>query len=392
MSFASTMVSQVPWTVPSRRRSPSSTYLLALVLATALGWSGSGCTATVGQHPPPVSAGPSTGLEAPDHAAARAAILYSPDGRPASLDDLVAAASEVDVVFVGERHGDVSAHRLQLALLEALLKEGTHPDRQLILSMEMFETDVQLVVDEYLAGFISEDHFLAAARPWPNYRRNYRPLVELAAHAGIDVVAANAPRRYVNRVARLGREALDDLPEGSAALLPPLPYVGPSEAYASEWNQRMHALAEGHGQTPVDAVRNQGAHGHGGEATAHENAGQEDPALQAQALWDAAMAYSIHRALDCSRSDESGEQGRSGSSCPEAIASPLVVHLTGSFHVENRTGTPEALRHFRPDVRDLIVTVRAVGDPANFDEAFDGAGAGRLADFILLTPLSSGHP
>ncbi|MEX2529621.1 MAG: ChaN family lipoprotein [Gemmatimonadota bacterium] len=331
-------------------------------------------------------------MEAPEDPGARAAVLYSPDGRRTSLDELVAAASEVDVVFVGERHGDVSAHRLQLALLEALLEEGTHPDRQIILSLEMFETDVQLVVDEYLAGFISEDHFLAAVRPWPNYRRDYRPLVELAAHTGIRVVAANAPRRYVNRVARLGREALDDLPEGSAALLPPLPYVGPSEAYRSEWNQRMHALAEGHGQAPVDAARNQGAHGHGGEATMHEHAGREDPALQAQALWDAAMAYSIHRALDCSRSDRSGEEGRSGSSCPETRAPPLVVHLTGSFHVENRTGTPEALRHFRPNVRDLIVTVRAVEDPANFDEAFDGAGAGEVADFILLTPLSSGHP
>jgi uncharacterized iron-regulated protein len=388
VSHPSTFVSSLRRPVSGHTRPSSRGALLGLVLTAVVGWTGPGCTATASHLPSSATAG----VPAPDDAPARAAVLYSADGRPASLEDLVAAASEVDVVFVGERHGDMAVHSLQFALLEALLEEGKHPGRQIILSLEMFETDVQLVLDEYLADLISEDHFLAAARPWPNYQRDYRPLVELAGHTGIRVVAANVPRRYVNRVSRLGRQALHDLSEASLTHLPPLPYVGPSEAYRSEWNERMTAMAEAHGGIAVGATTH-GAHGSTGDAAGRGPPEREDPALEAQALWDASMAYSIHRALECPREVGSREADGEGSGCAEG-ARPLVMHLTGSFHVENRTGTPEALRHFRPNVRDLVITVRAVGNPADFSEAFGEGGAGSLADFILLTPLPSagGHP
>src|SRR3954467_8455063 len=68
--------------------------------------------------------------------------------------------------------------------------------------MEMFERDVQIVLDEYLSDLITEQHFLASSRPWGNYKTDYRPLVELAKEKHLDVIAANAPRRYVNMVSR----------------------------------------------------------------------------------------------------------------------------------------------------------------------------------------------
>jgi uncharacterized iron-regulated protein len=377
---------------------------MALVLA--MGSVGSGCA---GASPPPPSAAPVEAAapgELGSEVAISAARLYTAGGSPAGLDEVVAAAAaaDVDVIFVGERHGDVAMHRLQLALLEALLDGAILPERDVVLSLEMFETDVQLVLDEYLAGLISEEHFLAAARPWPNYRRDYRPLVERAREAGIRVVAANAPRRYVNRVARLGREALDDLPDASAAYLPPLPYVGPTEAYRLEWNERMEALARAHGgvhtmDDSVTAAHDHAAHDGRGAAAAHGTGGTgetdlEDPALEAQALWDATMAHSIHRALECAGDTPGAGEPAGGEGCDAPHARPLVLHLTGSFHVENRTGTPEALQHYRPEVRDLVLTVRAVGDPADFGELDHTGNPGELADFILLSPSSStgGHP
>jgi uncharacterized iron-regulated protein len=273
--------------------------------------------------------------------------LFHADGRPASVDGLLVEAADVSVIFMGELHGNPGAHALQSDLLEALVAAAPAAGREVVLSMEMFEGDVQLVLDEYLQGLITENQFLAAARPWTNYERDYRPLVELARERGLRVVAANAPRRYVNRVARLGPESLDDLSQEALAHLPPLPFPEPSEAYREEWNRRMG----GHGHGPDPA--------HGGDA-----------ALMAQALWDAAMAYAIHRAM---------EDGRPG-------LRPLVLHLTGSFHVENRTGTPEALRHYRPGVRYLIITTRTAEDPADLEAAMDDPDAATLADFILLTP------
>ncbi len=273
--------------------------------------------------------------------------LYQSHGSPATLDDLVAAAADVDVILVGERHGDPGGHRFQRELLQRILNEagaGRLEGRSPVLSLEMFESDVQPVLDEYLEGLITEEHFLAAARPWPQYRRDYRPLVEAAREAGIPVVAANAPRRYVNRVSRLGREGLDDLPDHALEHLPPLPYPEPTEAYRAEWEAVMAEMAQNHG-----------AHGH-----------REPPesALEAQVLWDAAMAHAVASTLD---------QEGSGT---------VVVHMVGSFHVENHTGIPEVLRQYRPGTRILVVVVKAVPDPAASPREGEMEGAG---DFIVLT-------
>ena len=288
--------------------------------------------------------------------------LFDQDGSPADVGAVVAAARNVDVLFMGELHGNPGAHDFQLGLLEGLIHDTREAGRPLALSLEMFERDVQLVLDEYLAGLITEDQFLAAARPWANYQRDYHPLIELAREEGIPVVAANAPRRYVNRVARLGRDALEDLTPEALEWLPPLPYPGPSEAYREEWDRRMEALAHGHGY----------AHG-------------DDPALMAQALWDAAMAHSIHLTLEALEAAGAAPRGGGGRE-----VRPLVLHLTGSFHVENRTGTPEALGHYRPHVEFRVVTTRTAPDPSDFQTSTEGLEVEGLADFLLLTPSGSG--
>lgn len=46
-------------------------------------------------------------------------------------------------------------------------------------------------------------------RAWPNFKRDYLPMVDNAAAAGCSIVAANAPRRYVSLV---GRHGLSSLP------------------------------------------------------------------------------------------------------------------------------------------------------------------------------------
>ena len=77
----------------------------------------------------------------------------------------------------------------------------------------MFESDVQFVLDEYMKGLISEEHFLESARSWKNYESDYRELIEFSKERGMPVIAANAPRRYVNMVHRLGKGALLSLSE-----------------------------------------------------------------------------------------------------------------------------------------------------------------------------------
>jgi uncharacterized iron-regulated protein len=83
--------------------------------------------------------------------------------------------------------------------------------------------------------------------------------------------------------------------------------------------------------------------------------------LAAQTLWDASMGHAIAEAL----------RRRPGA---------LVVHLAGGFHVENRTGVPETLEHYRPGTRAVTVAVRPVDDPATLPRELE-----ELADFVVLT-------
>ncbi len=275
--------------------------------------------------------------------------IYKPDGQPATLDDIVAALARVEVVFIGESHDDPGAHALQRDLLQAAhARYGTDAaaeKRQVVLSLEMFERDVQLVLDEYLAGLIPETQFLACSRPWNNYQNDYRPLVEFARAHHLPVVAANPPRRYVNLVSREGRDALIRLSQPARTLLPPLPYGAASADYEAKFRSLMagmHGAAGGDGERRMPDLSRM---------------------LDAQSLWDAGMAHAIAETL---------------AQVPRA----LVMHLNGRFHSEEGLGIPEHLAAYRKGTRMLVVTVVADADDP---ETFDVARFGRLGDFVVLS-------
>jgi uncharacterized iron-regulated protein len=263
--------------------------------------------------------------------------IFDSKGVPATIDQIVAALAGVEVVFLGEQHDDTTAHALQLEIFRRAIERYSR-ERKVALSLEMFEKDVQIIVNEYLAGLISEPQFLAASRPWGNYKTDYRPLVELAKEKKLEVVAANAPRRYVNMVSRLGRDSLNGLSKEAREWLAPLPYADPSETYKNKFNALM------------SANRDPGA------ATAHS------PIVFSQALWDATMAWSIAETL---------KKNKGG----------LVIHLNGSFHTENRLGTVEHLIAYRPKTKVIVVTMRYEADFRTFDEAKHTG----LGDFVILT-------
>ena len=69
------------------------------------------------------------------------------NSREVSIDDIIQDFAGADVLFFGEEHDDSIGH-----ILEAQVFEKAHKafGNDVALSMEMFERDVQLVVDEYL--------------------------------------------------------------------------------------------------------------------------------------------------------------------------------------------------------------------------------------------------
>ncbi len=277
--------------------------------------------------------------------------VFTDAGAPSSLNGLVRAMAEADVVFLGEQHDDAVAHRLQAVLLAAALRYD--PDRGLAVALEMFERDVQGVLDEYLAGLVREQDFLDAARPWSTYATDYRPLVEFAREHGLPVVAANAPQRYVSRVSRLGPGSLDSLSAEAKATLPPLPVADPSPALAGQFTALMEGMM-GHGSP------------HGSDSTGapvHGSAPSMENLLAAQNLRDASMADAVAGALD-------------------AHPGALVVHLNGTFHSEGGLGVPEHLARLRPGTRVLVVTMKPSASFPDLDpESFRTGGTG----FVVVT-------
>ncbi len=332
-----------------------------------------------------------------DSTLATAYRVFHADGRPATLDDVVTAMAEADVVFVGEEHDDPVGHYLEAQLLQqayARYDRGTAA-RPVALSLEMFERDVQPILDEYLAGLITEEHFLKTSRPWNNYKTDYRPQVEFARAHRLSVVAANAPRRYVNRVSRLGPASLDTLSAWARTWLPPLPYPGPSPAYEARWNEMMAEMMAEYRQQAAEADSTQADPPHATttaapeetseeettaaeetpeEAAEDENTEDENAAsgmhggahlLDAQALWDAAMADALRRHL-------------------LQAPSALVLHMVGSFHVEGGLGLPTQLEGYHPGTRCLVVAVQAEED----FQTFDAETMSDLGDFVILTDES----
>lgn len=317
----------------------------------------------------------------PDHYAA-----FLKDGAYLDCPDALAeAVSEAEVIFIGEKHDDPVAHMLEQEILAAVHRRKD----KVALSMEMFERDVQSVLDGYLKGQYTERHFLDASRPWPRYAEDYRPMVEYAKEHGLPVIAANAPRRLVNLVSRKGPDALAEVPEAERRFLPPLPYHIPTEGrYVDKLSDVFKRIAKGEGESKLPGPRRKRdwlakgkPHLDRFNELLSEGGGAKTPAGRmpphgmmmaakkkgnpSQSLWDAAMAYSISRHL-------------------EANPQVTVVQVNGAFHSDEHLGTVEQLLRYRPGTRITVISIL----PDESFPAFDRESFGGLGDVVIITDPS----
>lgn len=257
-------------------------------------------------------------------------------GQWAGLEELAAGLADADVVFFGEQHDDPGTHAMQRALLESLARR-----RPVILSLEMFERDVQPQLDEYLAGNISEDSLLATARPWPNYATDYRPAVEWARINRWPVIAANIPRPIASAIARGGVAILDTL--GARRELAAVEHQCVAGEYFDRFAETMRAHVPGDTEEARDASLQR--------------------YYESQCLKDETMAESIVRA-----------RARYGDT--------LIVHLNGAFHSNYALGTVE--RVVRRDSSLRIVVISAV-PVADLDTVVPSDDDRSLGDWLVYT-------
>jgi uncharacterized iron-regulated protein len=210
-------------------------------------------------------------------------------GRPVA--DPVAGVRAGAVLLLGEAHDQAADHRWELQTIERVYQ--ARPD--MVLGLEMFPRASQAALDRWVAGGESEAAFLKESRwaeVWGFPPELYMPIFRFARDHHVPMVALNVSRGLVHQVAQGGWDSVAaDAREGVGRPAPP------SDAYRAQLQDAM----AGHGGPKMTPAR-----------LAHF--------IEAQTVWDRAMAEAI-----------AAQRGRT------------VVAIVGEGHVLFRDGVPHQL-------------------------------------------------
>lgn len=321
-------------------------------------------------------------------------IFNGSTGESVPWEAMMQDLQEADVVIIGELHG----HRVGLHAAATIWDEVAAEHETAALSMEFFERDEQLGLDDYLADVTDQEAFRTAThRSAGNYPSGHERMIEKAKELRRTVIAANSPRRY-NRIAnQKGYDSLLNLSEEQRRLFV-IPDTLPEGRYHDEFFKIMGGMFSIHGDPPTasetpampepqgketpeadepvadvelpttrpdtattkpqdgptsqPSEATQGDDSRPGEAVESEDeSDNEMPALtpeqektiadmfRSQCMWDATMTDSIIKAADAGHTP--------------------VVHVVGQFHVNFGGGIPIRLKSRAPDLRQVTVCVSA---------------------------------
>ena len=245
------------------------------------------------------------------------------------VDDIITDMSNADVLFFGEEHNDSIGHYLEALIFKKMAI--AYPGNA-ALTLEMFHTDVQPIINEYLNGSISEKNFIKEARAWNNYK-DYKPLIEEAKTNKLSVIGGNAAARYSNAVTRNGIDVLATFPKETKQFIPPLPIDTATGRYHDKFIETL------------------GGHSMGGMKV-----------YQTQNFWDATMAWSIAKFAKTNKNVK-------------------IFQVNGRFHSDEKLGTLAKLKNYAPKLRILNISAFSADDFLNPNwEKYKALG-----DYIIIT-------
>ena len=225
--------------------------------------------------------------------------LFNKKGKRVDYGKLLIAAEKAQVVLFGEYHNNAISHWLELELTKDLADKN-----KIILGAEMIEADNQKQLDQFLKGEINQKQLDSTARLWPNYKTDYKPLVEFAKENNILFIATNIPRRFASIVSKKGFEGLENLTSEEKTWIAPMPIV---------YNSELPGY--------VNMMKMMGDH-----------ASPNMP--KAQAIKDATMAYFIQKNLK---------------------EKSIFIHFNGTYHSDNFEGIYWYLKKTAPNLEILTI-------------------------------------
>jgi uncharacterized iron-regulated protein len=251
-------------------------------------------------------------------------LASGPKTQPAN--QILAGFANEQVVLLGEDHDDPEHHRWELSTIA-----GLHALRpQMVLGFEMFPRRIQPVLDQWVAGRLTEAEFLAKSdwhHVWGFEASLYMPIFEFARLHRIPMVALNVERGLASRVGEDGWAAVPAVEREGV--------TDPAPA-SREYLQSLYSSFLAHHTVGAPPSF---------ESAAPTEAQLADPAfrrfVEGMLVWDRAMAEGIAARL-------------------HGADSPLVVAIMGSGHVRYGYGVAHQLR----DLGVKRIAVALPWDPA----------------------------
>jgi len=221
-------------------------------------------------------------------------IVHLSTGRLVSKEELINIADGARIIYVGETHDNLNAHKVQLEILKAFHER--HPGG-IAVGMEMLKRPSQAVADQWTSGELDEKTFVGTWNTdWSNDYAYYRDILEFVREQRIPLLALRASDDWTNRV-----KASEDTET------------------AGQEEERLEALPEmdiedTYHRSHIEALFNQ-----------HPGHGQQDfeTFYSVQVLWDESMAQSVYDYLV----SEDGHGKK-------------VLVFAGSQHIEHGFGIP----------------------------------------------------
>lgn len=254
-----------------------------------------------------------------------------------NLNQILPELKKAQVVYLGEIHDSTKDHQNQLKIIQELYKNNP----KIAIGMEMFQRPFQEVINQYIAGKITEAEVVEKTEyknRWGFDWELYAPILRFAKEKQIPVLALNTPSEISRKVAKEGIEKLTD---AEKQLIPPITEI------------RLDNIA--YRQMVLKAFEQHQSAGHGNSSSANRF-------FLAQVLWDETMADGIAKFIKANEDYQ-------------------MVVLAGQGHIVYGYGIPNRVQRRVQDKPDSKFTQRSVLlsvpdiTPVDKDKA--------IADFIL---------
>ncbi len=139
---------------------------------------------------------------------AQAQKIYNPTKQQEYNQKLIfKELSKVNVVYLGEIHDQIEDHQAQLQIIQNIYQTR----EKIAIAFEMFQLPYQQVLDEYLAGQITESELIKKSEykeRWGFPFEYYAPILRFAKQNKIPILAINTPKEITKQVAKKGLESL----------------------------------------------------------------------------------------------------------------------------------------------------------------------------------------